>query len=461
MSDRTALLAFCASLAALSAVYGIFAERQGWFPAPQLRLAEHAVNDWSAYWENDLGLAPTRHLVEARRKDRRSGDPDFVVHRPGAAAPGQVLVTGLDPRPEGATHAALLLDAEGRTLHAWPVRYRDLDPDGPKPLNVMLHGMEVFADGSLAVTFDAGDVLARIDACGRPIWTADGPFHHSIKADDHGGLWTWRDLEIVRLDAETGEVTHELDLTTRIMEAGDGQHGVFAIRAYTDDIDGWRYGDDPFHANDVEPLGEEMAAAFPLFQAGDLLISLRELNLLAVVEPTEGRLRWYRHGPWHKQHDPDFEPDGTITVFDNGTGSGRSRLLRTRPGSAEVETVFEGRDDAPFYTWRRGKHEMLPGGGALVTESERGRVFEIDRDGDLLWDWEARFDADRNVIITEARKIPPGFFTDGIPRCMGDNAARPTTADARTPGQALRPEAAAAPALHPNAAPRIAGGRSD
>ena len=283
----------------------------------------------------------------------------------------------------------------------------------------MLHGLEVFDDGSLAVAFDAGRVLARIDACGEPMWTATGGFHHAIASDGAGGLWAWRDETIVRLDAETGAETRALDLRADILTANGGQEGVFSIRTHADGADRpLSYEPDPFHANDVEPLRPEMAAAFPGLEAGDLLISLRELNLVAVVDPDDGRLRWWRHGPWLKQHDPDFEPDGTITVYDNRTGSGASRILRIDPKTDAVETVFEGSEAAPFYSWQRGKHQVLPNGNLLVTETEHGRVFEAAPDGSLVWERDMGWDTDRNMIVTEARHLPADFFPDGPPACL-------------------------------------------
>ena len=165
-------------------------------------------------------------------------------------------------------------------------------------------------------------------------------------------------------------------------------------------------------------LRPAMAPAFPQFEAGDLLISLRELNLLAVIDPSDGRLLWYRHGPWLKQHDPDFQPDGTITVFDNHSGSDASRILRVDPGTNEVEVEFEGSDAVPFYTWQRGKHQVLPNGNILITETERGRIFEVAPDGGLVWERDMGWDADRNLIVTEARHVRPDFFPEGPPSCM-------------------------------------------
>ena len=34
-----------------------------------------------------------------------------------------------------------------------------------------------------------------------------------------------------------------------------------------------------------------------------------------------------------------------------------------------------------------GKHEWLPNGNLLVTESEKGRAFEVDQQGNIVWEF--------------------------------------------------------------------------
>lgn len=419
MIDRLLPVAFVAGVIVLATLYGIFAARWDWFPKPQVELAEYAIHDLSSHWKNDLELEPTRHLVDARRVGREADDPSFFMHQAEAAQPGFVMVAGLSPDQDQSVHAVTLYDDSGQRVHRWPVYYSLLDPEGLKPHNVMLHGMEVFPDGSLALSFDAGNVIARIDACGQPLWQTLGEFHHIVTADGEGGLWSWRNETLVKLDAATGEITHTLDLREDIMTVAGGQYGVFAIRT-VGRIDGMDYAEDAFHANDVEPLPAELADAFPMFEPGDLLVSLRELNLVAVLDPEDGRLIWWRHGPWHKQHDPDFQPDGTITVYDNRMGLGQSRIMRIDPATNETDVMFEGRDDTPFYSWQRGKHQVLPNGNILITESEYGRVFET-RGDEVVWEREEVWDADRNLIITEARHVSQDFFEDDAFDCAASS----------------------------------------
>ena len=70
--------------------------------------------------------------------------------------------------------------------------------------------------------------------------------------------------------------------------------------------------DDPLHLNGVEPLPAAWADRFPGLAAGDLLVSLRSINTVAVIDPSDGPGEVGALGPFAKQHDPDWLPDGRI-----------------------------------------------------------------------------------------------------------------------------------------------------
>lgn len=425
-SDSLARGIFILSLVLIAVTYGIVSSWWGWFPAPQIGAAHRTYVDVSQNWRNDIGLEPTRHLVAPN--DRGTASPDRGYERRSGTerAQGHILIAGLSDDQDTSVFNVRLMDTDGNEVHRWPIFYENFDPDTPAQ-NVMLHGMEVFEDGSLVVTFDVGNAIARVDQCGQTMWSARGSFHHSITRDGAGGIWTWHGEDMMRLDAATGEQTFSLNLRDDIIAANDGeQRALFDIRVrMPEDSKGdTTYLDDPFHPNDIEMLRPEDADAFEMFEAGDLLFSLREPNLVAVVDPQTGVLRWWQHGPWFRQHDPDFEPDGTITVFDNATGSMRSRILRIDPRDNSTTVDFEGTEAEPFYTWRRGKHQTLPNGNLLLTEAEHGRLLEVSADGEVLWTHDMVWDAEHNLIVTEARFVPEDFFTDGIPSCEVATASR-------------------------------------
>ncbi len=403
MSDRFLKVAFIVSFGVLCMVFGIVAVLYRVFPAPQIVEAHATVIDLAEHWRNDLALKPTRHLVAA-------DDPDRVAYRveqPGRVPAGTVIIAGLAP-DRALLQGATLYDERGREIHHWSIDYEALDPDGEKQENVMLHGLLAFPDGSIAVAFDNGNVIARIDACGQPIWVTPGRYHHVVASGNNGILWSWVNEILMKLDARSGQVLETINLKRDVISARN-QQGVFSIHT-DEDPDKIVYHGSAFHANDVEPLTEELAAAFPDFEPGDLLISLRELNLVAVLDPETRQLRWWQHGPWFRQHDPDFQPDGRISVFDNQMGLGASRIITIDPSSDEWEVTFEGGDDLPFYTWQRGTHQVLENGAILMTEPERGRVLLADNDGRLIWQREMIFDETQNYIVTTAAHYPPDFF---------------------------------------------------
>ena len=145
---------------------------------------------------------------------------------------------------------------------------------------------------------------------------------------------------------------------------------------------------DALHLNHVEALSPELAPAFPMFKAGDLLVSLRRLNLLMVIDPVTETVKWTQTGPWMRQHDPHFEASGKILVYDNrsienynheaeGRPAMASRILEFDPRTEQTEVLYEGSREEPFYVFRMGKNQRLPNGNILVTEPDPGRAFEL------------------------------------------------------------------------------------
>lgn len=409
-ADRLPRVLFMVAVVLVAFGYGLAAGVWGLPPAAQVRALEADLRDLSEHWKNDAGLEPTRHLVPGY-PDRRER---FAVLRPEAMTEGHMLIVGTFAGRE--TISTLVLhDAEGREIHAWSVDYSEIDPDGPRPQNTFMHGLALFEDGSIVVNFDVGNAMARIGPCGEILWSIEGRYHHAVWHSYDGTVWTWRDDTLVQLDAEDGGILRELDLVEDIM-IPHGLQGVLAVQS-NEQPDELELAFDPFHANHVAVLEPAMADAFPMFEAGDLMISLRSLNLVGVVDHRTGALKWWSIGPWHRQHHPHFLPDGTILVYNNNMSFGVSNIMKIDPRSDRTEVVFEGNAEVPFYSWRRGRHQFLENGNLLITESERGRAFIVTPDGSLVWEHNNIWDEKRNGVLSEATLLPVGFFAEGALRC--------------------------------------------
>ncbi len=293
-------------------------------------------------------------------------------------------------------NAALLLSPELEVMNVWKLVEKDIPGTEPQPAyGKFVHGFTMLRDASMIFAFDNGVSLQRIDSCGRRLWALPGPFGHSVSAEDNGQfVWAIRHSgeveEVVKVATADGAMVKRISMadiaaanpTIDILEIRqeDASRGNDNPRNTTD-----KWLMEPFHLNDVEPLPAAMAQAFPGFQAGDLLISVRSLNLIFVVDPQTLAVRWWHSGSWRRQHDPDWQPSGEITLFDTRMNRDYSRIVSIVPATREVKVLFDGRTN-DFYSRIRGKHQLTGAGTLLVTSPQQGRVFEVEHDGNTVFE---------------------------------------------------------------------------
>ncbi len=374
--------------------------------------------------ENDLGGTPWRRLVTRSHRPNPNMEPiDFAGLSPNAEKPviflsadapkGFRVIIGSFGLKDGGFDAAVLIDSDGAVRHWWRLME---DPEmAIRPeRNRFPHGFLVLPDGSALFAMDGGNSLNRIDVCSHPIWAREGEFHHSIARADDGNIWTWDNYWMVKIDPETGETIKRLH-PIQISRANP-DIDIFGLRQ-TDHLGESKWTDDFWHPNDVEPLPAQWADAYPDFDAGDLLVSLRSINLVFVVSPETMKIKWWRIGDWRRQHDPDWGPDGRILVYDNNMHRGVSRIVSLDPRLWGVETVVDG-ETYDFYSEIRGKVQQHSGGSILVTSSQQGRAFELNSSGEIQFDFESVYSPEHNFQISEAQFLEENYFDfDEFPKC--------------------------------------------
>lgn len=422
MHDALARLALLLGVLVLGSAYSFVAAERGWFPHPQYLAAREAAK---ALWEARIRPVPFD-------RPARPGAPDRAGSRAHEPAGDDDVTLLVGYRPGG--FAAWLVDRQGRELHRWDARFSEVFPRAPhlrwqaRDEAIAWHGATVLANGDLVFNFqDAnfpyGSGLVRLDATGRVVWALAENTHHDVTPDDRGHLWVpamrvvegtgngnrhaWHYEDIIlEVAPEDGRVLRRIV----VRDALAAYPGLFGL-TYADSLD--IDSEDPLHLNNVDPLPEALAARFPLFRAGDLLISLRNINTIAVLDRESGRAKWVMTGPFVRQHDPDWLPDGRLLVFDNRGGDpacGGSRLLAIDPVTQEIETRYDGCGGPPFYTYARGMQQLLPDGRLLVAETHAGRAFELSADGRLLWEYWNVIGDGRVGILTHAERLPRNRF---------------------------------------------------
>ena len=141
---------------------------------------------------------------------------------------------------------------------------------------------------------------------------------------------------------------------------------------------------DVLHANSIELLEEHPAG---LWKRGDVLLSLRNLDLIVVVDLLGPRVRWWwGPGTLSGQHQPSMLPNGHVLVFDNGRSQGRSRVLKCDPPTGDIVWQYEADPPETFFTELAGGCEAVNEDRVLVTDAQAGRAFEVDRDGHIVWE---------------------------------------------------------------------------
>ena len=332
-------------------------------PSAQISAAIDAAKALRKEGRAYLGIRPVEHLAPLVFDRTGPGRIDTDAMQPGVT----FLVSIFDGQL-----TARLLDMDGSVLHQWPIDFFNQDDEAQYRFHALLHGAWLFPNGDMLVNLDPRGIY-RVSACGEVIWSNRDKTHHSLFVDDAGEIWAPKHgapfpagkLSLVpfkldyigRFDPTDGTMLEEINLADPLESAG---------------LEGLMRGNkqspnDLAHVNDVEILSAEIADAFPLFDAGDILISPRQVNQIWVIDGTTRTMKWWFSGAFHGAHDPDFQPDGTITVFDNRRGgpgtpetnglglAGGSRIVKIDPVSRQFDVIYQSGPNSSFLYAVSGK----------------------------------------------------------------------------------------------------------
>ena len=166
---------------------------------------------------------------------------------------------------------------------------------------------------------------------------------------------------------------------------------------------------DPTHVNDIEVVTPALARKLENVDPGDLLVSIRQLHMLAIFDEDTGEIKWHHSGPWVRQHDADITPEGRIVVFDNGFRP-QSSLMEIDPATREVTRRYPTRELGTFKSSVLGTHQALPNGNWLINESVAGRLFEVNPDEEIVWEYVRAYDERHAALFEDAIRLAPDYF---------------------------------------------------
>lgn len=397
---------FVVSLAGLAFLYGIAVGKWEWFPHSFLNRAMDQARSASLLISQDQG--PTT-FTGPRRYDWKG----TRIPRPEETQPGLTLISSSWKGPGGWEPELRLIDRKGEVLHKWRLDREEVfqETGNKRPSKAGVQGSYLLPDGDVVMNLEYVG-MARFDACGRVKWTVSEGNHHSISRADDGSFWTpgasdsrqtstpaypngfpglnkpvWMD-RLLHISAN-GEVLERINVLDILRENGLERYIAKGMGPRVGEID-----NDPVHLNDIEPLSAAMADEYPLFEAGDLVASLRYPDLVFVLDPETAEVKWYESRHFTRQHDPDFIGGGWIGVFDNqrdatkrGALLGGTRIVKIQPHTDSVTVPFPTPRSELHYTPSQGKWQQLSNGNMIVVETIGGRVAEVSPDGRTVWEW--------------------------------------------------------------------------
>ncbi|HEX4954120.1 MAG TPA: arylsulfotransferase family protein [Thermoanaerobaculia bacterium] len=341
-------------------------------PAPERR----TVHGQTTSAEALTALAYVDGTVDPERE--KTG---VLLHRRDETSPGANLYCSRDLR------TAFLLDLDGSILKRWRFPHRGLDH------------CELLPDGSILGLIQDRAVI-QVDGDSKVVWSHESEVHHSFFRTAAGELWILarRPRKVAGLHPRqrvyedrieildpSGRLIREISL----LDAFLASPYRFLLPSVADrELPPEQPGREPvldlLHANQVEVFDGSLASRSPLFARGNFLVSFRNISAVALFDAGASRILWL-WGPSNLAypHHPSVLPSGNLLIFNNGTRE--SEVLELDP--LQLSVVWRYRPGPEFFTATRGSCQRLPNGNTLITESNKGYVFEVNGKGEKVWVW--------------------------------------------------------------------------
>jgi hypothetical protein len=360
---------------------------------------------------------------------------------------------------------AELIDMRGNIVHRWEMPFLSAwpnpahvhhfpDADVLRFWPVHWFACHLYPNGDLLAVYQChGDTpygygLVKLDRDSKLLWAYAGNVHHSVDVGEDGTIYTLTHHYIDEPPAPFGRAPRPClaDYLVLLSPEGKERRKVPLLEAFRDspyaamtgligkpdpvrrhkaEARGTEKGD-VLHVNSVQVLTRALAPKFPQWRPGQVLLSVRGLDALAVVDPETRSVVWAARGPWKGQHDAQFLGTGRLLLFDNkGDDTGRPSAVEFSPATGAV--MWSHRNDCAGAAPERGTTQRLPNGNTLLGDPDSGRIFEVTRDHEIVWECTTRPAEDQQEthpylrILTSARR----FTAEQLPFLQGRARPRP------------------------------------
>ena len=371
----------------------------------------HAVRDaWLAF----CSLNSQQSIIGARFPDHmwypsETTEGGLIASSPEESFGDYTVFTS------GDSCRATLIDRQGKQVHEWYAPFWEVFPRSqhvpswlPERFILMRRAL-VFPNGDLLALYEtiantpSGCGLAKLDVNGKVLWSFDDYAHHDVSVGPDGRIYVLvhelRRLTKSEKDKPLKPLTDLPlieDCLVVLSPEGEELQRISLLDALVDSpfykpmlIHVDRYGDIT-HNNTAAVIGEGFASQYPEISPGDVMVCLRNLNLVAAVNPNTQQIVWATTGPWEHPHDPDPLANGNIMIFNNFVAHGAeqgSSVVEFDPRSHRIVWDYRGQPERHLDSQTRSCQQQLGNGNVLITEADHGRIVEVDRQGKTIWEF--------------------------------------------------------------------------
>lgn len=117
-------------------------------------------------------------------------------------------------------------------------------------------------------------------------------------------------------------------------------------------------------------------------------------------------------------HDPQPLQNGNILIFDNGRyyvadPNGQtsyfppdfSRVIEVNPNTNEIEWEYRAENPVDFYSTYISSNQRLPNGNTLICEGAMGRIFEVTKSGEIVWEYVSPIYTDTGIRFGKTNAV--------------------------------------------------------
>ena len=380
--------------------------------------------------EKERGLTAEQRaeFAKLRSLGYLSGSSRAPVNTGVVIYDGQRTSDGLNFYTSGHLPSAELMDMAGNRLHEWRMGFADAwaaqpgdDPPGSIKGAGYWRRAHLFENGDVLAIFE-GLGLIKVDRYSNLLWARFGGFHHDMDVTDSGLIYVLtRTPRIIPAIHQTLPVLE--DFVVILDGEGNELGRVSVLEALrSSDVPGLMDGlgehGDILHTNTVEVLDGRLAGRIPAFASGNVLVCIRELSVIAVLDLELRKVVWGMDGRWGKPHQSTVLDNGNLLIFDNRGNAARSQVIEFDPVTFRAAWIYRGESPDDFYSWECGSNQRLENGNTLITESDRGKAFEVTPDGTIVWKYlnpmRAGDDLEFIATIFELVRLPSEFPLDWL-----------------------------------------------